>query len=291
MKTKLLNWASQKLKASAACWITAFALMMFCTQIAQVNAQTFSVDTSSTSPLTGLWWSANESGWGAAITQQSDKLFVAMYVYDVAGNATWYSMFCTISNTSCSGDLLRNKGGATPTAPWNSNGISNTKVGTMTLQFASNDGATMNYTLDGLSAVKQITRFNFGPPPPVVPGLAGAWFGAIIETRSNCTQSQNNGGRATYGQYDIGIGAGPSGAISISLAGVTGLQCTYSGSFTTNGARLNASGAMLCSDGKRGTWKSTNIAITAKSMTLEFDVKLDTTETCNVATILGGVRQ
>lgn len=257
----------------------------------RANAQTFTIDTSATSPLTGLWWNANESGWGASITQQSDKVFVAMYVYDGTGNATWYTVFCTVSNTSCSGDLIRNKGGVTPTAPWNGSNISNTKVGTMTLQFASNDAATMSYTLDGLSNTKQITRFVFGPPPPVVPGLAGTWFGAIIEMRSNCTQPQNNGGRATYGQYDIGIGAGPSGAISISLAGVTGLQCTYSGIFTTNGARLNANGNLSCSDGKRGTWKSTNIAITAKSMTLELDVKLDTTETCNVAAILGGVRQ
>lgn len=255
------------------------------------SAQTFSIDISAASPLTGLWWNANESGWGASITQQSDKIFVAMYVYDVAANATWYTMFCTVNSASCAGDLLRNKGGATPTAPWNGSGISTTKVGTMTLQFASNDAATMSYTLDGLSTAKQISRFIFGPLPPVVPGLAGTWFGAIIETRSNCTQPQNNGGRATYGQYDIGIGAGPSGAISISLAGVTGLQCTYSGSYSTNGARLNANGNVLCNDGKRGTWKSTNIAITAKSMTLELDVKLDTTETCNVAAILGGVRQ
>jgi hypothetical protein len=255
------------------------------------NAQNFTIDTSATSPLTGLWWNANESGWGASITQQSDKIFVAMYVYDITANATWYTMFCTVNGATCTGDLLRNKGGVTPTALWNGSGISATKVGTMTLQFVSNDAVTMTYTLDGLSATKQITRFVFGPLPPMVPSLADTWFGAIIETRSNCTQSQNNGGRATYGQYDIGIGAGPSGAISISLAGVTGLQCTYNGSFTTNGARLNANGNLSCSDGKRGTWKSTNIAITAKSMTLELDVKLDTTETCNVAAILGGVRQ
>jgi hypothetical protein len=291
MQTKLIIRTWQKLKIVATNVVTAVALTLFCTHIVQVNAQVFSVDTSSTSPLTGLWWNANESGWGAAITQQSDKLFVAMYVYDTVGNATWYSAFCTINGTTCDGDLLRNKGGVAPTTPWSGSGISATKVGTMSLQFSSNDAASMSYTLDGLSNTKQITRFIFGPPPPMVPGLAGIWFGAIIETRSNCTQPQNNGGRATYGQYDIGIGAGPSGAISISLAAVTGLQCTYGGNFTTNGARLNASGNMSCSDGRRGSWQSTNIAITAKSMTLELDVKLNTTETCNVAAILGGVRQ
>lgn len=271
-----------------------FVLLCVPLCLPRANAQTFSIDTSTTSaasPLTGLWWNANESGWGASITQQSDKIFVAMYVYDIAGNATWYTMLCSANGATCTSDLLRNKGGVLPTTAWNGSNISATKVGTMGLQFTSNDAATMIYTLDGLNATKQITRFVFGPPPPVVSSLAGTWFGAIIETRSNCAQSQNNGGRATYGQYDIGIGAGPSGAISISLAGVTGLQCTYSGTFTTNGARLNASGNLLCSDGKRGTWKSTNIAITAKSMTLELDTKLDTTETCSVTAILGGIRQ
>jgi hypothetical protein len=254
------------------------------------QAQTFTVDTSATSPLTGLWWNANESGWGATITQQSDRLFVAMYVYDAAGNPVWYSVSCGIAGAGCTGDMLRVKGGSTPTATWNGSGLNVTKAGTMTLQFTSNDAASMSYTLDGQGATKQITRTIFGPPPPVIPGLAGTWFGSIIETRSNCTQAQNNGGRATYGQYDIGLGAGSSGTINVSLAGVTGLQCTYSGNFTTNGARLFAGGTLSCNDGKRGTWQSSRIDITAKSMTLELAVLLNTTETCTVATILGGLR-
>lgn len=79
-----------------------------------------------------------------------------------------------------------------------------------------------------------------------------------------------------------------AGAIAITLSGVTGLQCTYAGNFTTNGARLQANGTLSCSDGKRGTWRSTNVLVTAKSMSLEFAVQLDTTETCTIAAILGG---
>ena len=40
-------------------------------------AQTFTVDMSAASPLTGLWWNANESDWGATITQQSNILLTA----------------------------------------------------------------------------------------------------------------------------------------------------------------------------------------------------------------------
>jgi hypothetical protein len=256
----------------------------------RAEAQTFTIDTSVASPLTGLWWNANESGWGATITQQSSIMFVTMFVYDTVGNPVWYTVSCTISGTSCRGDMLRIRGGTPPPTTWNGSGITVTKVGAMTLNFDSNDSASMSYTLDGNLIAKQITRQIFGPAPTAAPGLAGQWQGAIIEARSNCSQTQNNGNRATYGQYDIGMGVGASGALVISLAGVTGLQCAYNGNFTTNGARLEANGAMSCNDGKRGTWQSTSMLVTKKAMSLEIALQLDTTETCVIAAILGGSR-
>lgn len=254
------------------------------------QAQTFTIDTSASSPLTGLWWNASESGWGATITQQSTMLFVTMFVYDSTGNPVWYTVSCAIAGASCSGDMLRFRGGVAPTTTWTGAGLAFSKVGTMALGFTGNDAGSMSYTLNGLASTRQITRQIFGPPTPVVPGLAGSWQGAIIETRSNCTQAQNNGGRATYGQYDINTNGGQTGAIAITLSGVTGLQCNYTGNYFTNGARLMANGTQSCSDGRRGTWQSTNMLVTAKSMSLEFAVQLDTTETCTIAAILGGSR-
>ena len=254
------------------------------------HAQTFTIDTSAASPLTGLWWNANESGWGATITQQSYMMFVTMFVYDSLGNPVWYTVSCTIAGASCSGDMLKVNGGTTPVSSWNGSGVNVSKVGTMTLVFTGNDAGSMSYTLNGSAGNRQITRQIFGPPTAEAPSLAGQWQGAIIETRSNCTQVQNNGGRATYGQYDIGMGVGASGALYIALAGVTGLQCNYSGNFTTNGARLAANGTLSCNDGKRGTWQSTNVLVTGKAMSLELAVKLDTTETCTIAAVLGGSR-
>ena len=254
------------------------------------RAQTFTIDTSAASPLTGLWWNANESGWGATITQQSYMMFVTMFVYDAAGNPVWYTVSCTIAGASCSGDMMRVSGGSAPVSTWNGSGIIVTRAGTMTLNFTGNDAGSMSYTLNGSSSIRQITRQIFGPPAAEVPSLAGQWQGAIIEARSNCTQTQNNGIRATYGQYDIGMGAGPTGALAISLAGVTGLQCNYNGNFTTNGARVLATGTFSCNDGKRGAWQSTNVLVTVRAMSLELAVKLDTSETCTIAAVLGGSR-
>ena len=270
--------------------LSAFAAMLALLLSQPGHAQSFTIDTSAASPLTGLWWNPSESGWGATITQQSSVIFVTMFVYDGSANPLWYTVSCPIVGASCSGDMLKFRGGATPTSPWQGSAINFVKVGTMSLTFSGNDTGTLVYTLDGFSGSKQITRQIFGPPAPIIPGLAGQWQGAIIETRSNCSQAQNNGGRATYGQYDIGTVGSTTGPISISLAGVTGLQCTYTGNFATNGARLQANGSLSCNDGKRGSWRSTNMLITAKSMSLEFAVQLDTTETCTIAAILGGSR-
>ena len=270
----------------------AAALAVTCAIVAAqpIQAQVFTIDTSAASPLTGLWWNANESGWGATITQQSGILYVTMFVYDPARNPVWYTVSCTVSGATCSGDMLKVRGGATPTSPWNGSVVTYANVGTMTLNFTGNDSASMSYSLDGLSSTRQISRQIFGPPPAAAPSLAGQWQGAIIEIRSNCSQAQNNGARATYGQYDIGMSAGISGAITISLAGVTGLQCSYNGPFTTNGARLLANGTLSCSDGRRGMWQTTSTLVTAKAMSLELAVQLDTTESCTIAATLGGSR-
>ena len=286
---RLINGVFKSGNIAAAALATVLAMLA----APPAQAQAFTIDTSNSSgasPLTGLWWNAGESGWGATITQQSNMMFVTMFVYDAAANPVWYTVSCTISGASCSGDLLKVRGGSAPTATWSGNGIAVAVVGTMTLNFTSNDAGSMSYTLNGASSTRQITRQIFGPPPPPAPALNGTWFGAIIEVRSNCTQSQNNGSRATFGQYEIGMGSGASGALSIFLAGVTGLQCSYGGNFTTNGARLLASGTVSCNDGKRGTWQSTNTLVTARAMSLELAVQLDTTETCTIAATLGGSR-
>jgi len=254
------------------------------------RSEAYTVDTSHASPLTGLWWNAGESGWGATLTQQSSQLFVTLFVYDPAGAPTWYTVSCTISGNSCSGDLLRVRGGAAPTASWAGSNIVASRAGSMALTFTSNDSGSMTYSIDGVGAGKSITRQVFGPPAPAVPSLAGSWYGAIIESRSNCAQAPNNGNRATYGQYAIGTGAGGSGIISIALSAVTGLQCSYEGSFTTDGTRLSAGGNLSCNDGKRGRWQSRSMAVSARSMSLELDATLDTTETCSVFTVMGGSR-
>ena len=117
--------------------------------------------------------------------------------------------------------------------------------------------------------------------------LTGAWNGAILEARSNCSSARNNGDHGTYAQFDIGIA---NGSISIAQTGITGLQCNYLGTYSQSGNDQRASGTFVCTDGRRGTWQVTQFLVTENVLSLKLSEQLNTSETCSINAILGGSR-
>lgn len=49
-------------------------------------------------PRTGHWWNPNESGRGFNIDIQNGVMVLAVYTYDMAGNAQWYLASGTMTN-------------------------------------------------------------------------------------------------------------------------------------------------------------------------------------------------
>ena len=128
----------------------------------------------------GLWWNANESGWGMSLTQHRDILFVAMYTYDNAGVPIWYVITnCPVTATGCTGDIYRVNGGTPPTVAWNAAGLALTKVGTGTLAFANTSSGNFNFTINGIAGSKAITQqiFATGTTPPAV-DYTDLWWNA-----------------------------------------------------------------------------------------------------------------
>ena len=108
---------------------------------------------------TDLWWNPNESGWGIAITQQFDVLFLAWYVYDNTGKPVWYVATCAMNaaQNGCTGTLFRTSGPSLgPT--FNPTQVQAFSAGTVSLTFPDANDAMLNYTVDGISASKAITR-------------------------------------------------------------------------------------------------------------------------------------
>jgi hypothetical protein len=121
-----------------------------------------------TDNVTGLWWNPNESGWGLNINQQGDVAFATMFTYDVDGKGMWLVMSRgdkQSNGTTFTGDLLRTTGPAFNAAPFTPiSGANVTKVGTMSIAFASFNAATLTYSVNGATVVKQIQPQTFATP-------------------------------------------------------------------------------------------------------------------------------
>jgi alpha-tubulin suppressor-like RCC1 family protein len=132
-------------------------------------------------PLTGLWWNQTESGWGISITQHSAMIFLAWYTYDATGNPVWYVIpSCPVSNNNaCSGTIYQVTGGTALSVPWNGSAKAVATAGLGSLTFYDNNRGVLNYTLNGASGVKAITRqvFMTGAAPPAV-DYSDLWWNA-----------------------------------------------------------------------------------------------------------------
>jgi hypothetical protein len=120
--------------------------------------------------------------------------------------------------------------------------------------------------------------------------LPGIWNGANLERRSNCSAAQNNGERGTYAQWDISLDT-VGRTLGVVETTITGLSCTYLGGYRINGNRYEwFDGTLSCSDGKRGTFHSTDVTVAPTSFSIRLATKLSGTETCDVDAVLGGSR-
>ncbi len=156
--------------------IAAFCMLLLSALALPANAYT--VDKAGTS-ISGLWWNQNESGWGAAITQRFDTMFITLYTYDTNGNPIWYvGPNCPVINDGCTSDVYKVAGGKPLTTAWSTtNSLS--IIGTVRLVFSSVDAGVMSYTLNGVAGSKTIIRQIFGTAPPTSTGAFPITFNEI----------------------------------------------------------------------------------------------------------------
>lgn len=139
-------------------------------QIYGARAATCTPTTGSRSGATNyqdLWWNESESGWGINITHQGDILFGTLFTYGSNGQGLWLVMSAGARQPDGSymGDLYRTGGPAFNAQPWSP--ISVTRVGSMRLRFSNGENATLEYSVDGASVTKSITRQVFSSPLPL----------------------------------------------------------------------------------------------------------------------------
>ena len=118
-----------------------------------------------------LWYDAAEPGWGLNLAHQIDGtgkelMFASLFTYDANGNGLWLYMSSgtKVSSGKYTGTLYRNTGVPFSTVPWVP-GVP-LAVGSMTVTLTDGANGTLQYTYNGSTVTKPITRFVYATPKP-----------------------------------------------------------------------------------------------------------------------------
>jgi cyclophilin family peptidyl-prolyl cis-trans isomerase len=224
--------------------------------IQKVNLVIVSATTAVPNSYQGLWWNANESGWGMSLIQHGNIIFAAVYTYDSTGQPVWYVMAsCPIATTSCSGDLYKVTGGTSPDVAWNGTAKVVTKVGTGALTFTGLAAGTFNYTINNIAGSKAITLqpLASGTTPPAI-DYTDLWWNSNEDGWGIALTQQFGILFAAWYTYD----ATGKPVWYVATCPVTGAACTGDLYQVTGGAELTA------------VWKGTNPASRVGSVTFAF---------------------
>lgn len=125
--------------------------------------------TTTTFNVQALWWRSpafSENGWGINITHQGEALFVTWFTYDLDGSGLWMVMdnMRKVGTNSYFGTIYQTR--SSPFSAYDGSRFAATPVGSATLTFTDANNGTFNYTVNGSSETKPITKFLYGSPVP-----------------------------------------------------------------------------------------------------------------------------
>ncbi len=239
--------------------------------------------TSLTPNFSDLWWNPSESGWGLNVTQQSDVVFVTLFVYNANTQAVWYSATLNlVSSTSgpeyvFTGDLYQTAGPPFSNAPYMPGAVVYRRVGAMTFDAFSSFTAQLQYSIDGVSVTKQIGRLTLRANT-----IVGSYLGSTSDISSGCINPANNGRRTE-----------DPGPISIVQAGsqvvITAPTCVFTGTYSQQGqtGRID-NGAYVCSNNAAGSITFTDIYVEQSGIIGKYSGH---DLTCNFQGNIGGTRR
>jgi hypothetical protein len=230
-----------------------------------------------------LWWNSSENGWGIQFVQRGSTIFATMFVYDAAGNPTFYvaTMEGTKANSvlTFTGPLFTTHGSWFGMVPYNPATFGGTAVGTMTWQKGSGEPGTLTYSVNGVNVTKSLTRQPIRNDDYTGPYTVGLHFVATA-----CSNPAKNG---TFDGADTMTVTQNGTAISVTL--VT-LGCTYTGTYSQAGQFGSSSGTFSCTSGDGGTFNTGNMIVTPVGMVMRTSAS-STSTGCQSTGQIGGVRR
>jgi hypothetical protein len=214
---------------------------------------------------TDLWWVPSENGWGLNIIEQGDVLFGTLFVYDANGQPHWYSASDLAYQPCAPADAASDCNGIYRGALYESTGpyfgtsfnaaaVTRRQVGTMTFESFGLDSAQLDYTIDGVTAHKQLSRAAFRAN-----SLVGTYVGHMIPSAGASSRG------TLTGPMDIAIIEFGTDSIRITMQ-TSSATCTVNGTRSQFGRQGMASGPYTCG-ARLGEMSFTDIYVTWSGFT------------------------
>jgi hypothetical protein len=202
---------------------------------------------------TDIWWGGPaESGWGVSFNQQGGTILALLFVYGTDNTPRWFSATMYVSTAGAySGQMYATTGPYFGAASFNTNSVTVTNVGSMSVNFSSPYAGTMQYTVNGVAVTKSIIREGF-----TINNLAGNYLGGLTAIGTNC-RTTTNGPILINDELTVTqSGQQLSMAVRFFAASSgTQSQCTFNGTLTLQGRVGNVTnGTWSCTTGNQGTF-------------------------------------
>ena len=223
-----------------------FAVALAC--ILPVAAPSVSAQSSFAPDRSDLYGTAGEPGWGLQLTQQGNAYFATMLVHGPAGQGIFLTATLAAGgDLALTGDVFRTHGPWFGSPSYNPALVTAVKAGTMRIAWTSGDTATLDYTIDGATVRKAISRQQLQQDD-----YTGAYVATVYVVTTHCSNSGDNGARV--GSFDVGIAqTGTDITITTGFARRGTSRCTYSGTYMQAGRSGAVGSGFACSDGDEGS--------------------------------------
>lgn len=237
---------------------------------------------STSSDQSDLWWNPAESGWGIQFIQQHDTIFATMFVYAASGQPEFYgAVLDRGAGLTWSGKVYRSTGPYWG-GVFNPAAVVESEVGTMSWQAQTLSGGRLEYTISGVTVVKQVERMSFANDHLGHSYAGNARHGAISgvcpsigPTPASALFTHDGGGTAS------------------ATATIGAKACTVAnGTYLQQGQFGFVFGPVTCSNGETGTALIFEIEVAVDTITFRYDIDGNgPAGACRVAGYFAGVRQ
>lgn len=244
-------------------------------------------NTSTTPDYSDVWYNPAESGWGVNIAQNNGVIFLSLYTYGADNMPRWYfaSGMTTTNGTTFTGDFFRTQG-TVFFQPWNPSQFAVTPVGTATLNFTSPSTATFNYTVDGVSVTKSISRFTLAND-----NFSGVYLGGLAANTTGCSLNTSGGYLFANRLVVTHSTNTPRFTVDFFTSNGQSATCVFQGVYVQTGRTGSIpNGGWACSGGlnNSGTFSMTEIQVSQSGLNAKFQGR---DQVCSSITgFFGGLR-